>query len=294
MRSANGVSPNPFSPGPDLPSESELLPPETATLDEPAEGSSHQLGIEHLVPRGHRRVRGEDRGGAQPLERLVGRQALLLHELAHALELEERGVALVQVEDRRLEPEPAQHADAADTEQDLLPQPVRPVAAVERVGDGPVRVSLDLGVDQEEGRAADPHAPDAEPHRDELAAVVRELDHGSHRHELERQPARVGQRVVLDLAIVLVEPLLEVAAAVEEADPDERDAELRRGLEIVAGENAEPAGVDGEALVEPELRGEVGDEEVGRAAAGSATTSPRRDRVPGVPARAPAAPDSRA
>ena len=75
-------------------------------------------------------------------------------------------------------------AFAADTEQDLLPQPVRPVAAVERVGDGPVGVSLDLGVDQEEGRAADSHAPDAEPHRDELAAVVRELDHGSHRHEL--------------------------------------------------------------------------------------------------------------
>ena len=129
-------------------------------------------------------MRGEDRGGAQPLERLVRRQALLLHELAHALELEERGVALVQVEDCRLEPEPAQHPDAADTEQDLLPQPVRPVAAVERVGDGPVRVSLDLGVDQEEGRAADSHAPDAEPYRDELAAVVGELDHGSHRHEL--------------------------------------------------------------------------------------------------------------
>ena len=260
------MSPNPFSPGPDLPSASELLPPEAAALDEPAEGSSHELGIEHLVPGRHRRVRREDRGGAEPLERLVRRQALLLHELAHALELEERGVALVQVEDRRLEPEPAQHADAADTEQDLLPQPVRPVAAVEGLGDGPVRVSADLGVDQVEGRAADPHAPDAEPHRDELAAVVRELDHGSHRHELERQPARVGRRVVLDLAIVLVEPLLEVAAAVEEADPDERDAELRRGLEIVAGENAEPAGVDGEALVEPELRGEVGDEEVGRAA----------------------------
>ena len=71
---------------------------------------------------------------------------------------------------------------------------------------------------------------------------------------------------MLDLAIVLVEPLLEVAAAVEEADPDERDTELRRGLEIVAGENTEPAGVGGEALVEPELRGEVGDEELGRAA----------------------------
>ena len=60
-----------------------------------------------------------------------GRQSLLLHELAHPLELEERRVPLVQVEDRRLEAEPAQHADAADAEHELLPQPVLTVAAVE-------------------------------------------------------------------------------------------------------------------------------------------------------------------
>src|SRR6185312_12075614 len=81
----------------------ELLPAEAAALDEPAEGASHELRIEHLVASRHRCVRREDRGGAEPLERFVRRQALLLHELAHALELEERGVALVQVENRRLE-----------------------------------------------------------------------------------------------------------------------------------------------------------------------------------------------
>ena len=95
-------------------------------------------------------------------------------------------MALVQVEDRRLEPEPAQHADAADAEQDLLPQPVLPVAAVERVGDGPLRVALDVRVDQVEGRPPDSRAPDRELHRDEVAVVVGELHHGSHRHELER------------------------------------------------------------------------------------------------------------
>ena len=58
------------------------------------------------------------------------------------------------------------------------------------------------------------------------------------------------QRVVLDLAVVAVEALAEVAAAVEEADPDERDAELRRRLEMVAGEHAEAAGVDRQALVQ--------------------------------------------
>ena len=129
-----------------------------------------------------------------------------------------------------------------------------------------VGVPLDLRVEEVERDAPDPRAPDAEPHRHEVAVVVGELDDRSHRHELERQAARVVARVALDLPVALVEPLPEVAAAVEEADADERDAELRRRLEVVAGEDAEPAGVDGEALVEPELGREVGDEEVVRAA----------------------------
>ena len=94
-------------------------------------------------------------------------------------------MALVQVEDRWLEPQPAQHADAADAEQNLLPQPVRAVAAVERVCDGPLRVALDMGVDQVEGYAP-ARAPDGELHRHEVAVVVGELHHGSHGHQLER------------------------------------------------------------------------------------------------------------
>ena len=42
---------------------------------------------------------------------------------------------------------------------------------------------------------------------------VREFDDGRHRAELQRQPARVVPRVALDLAVVLVEPLAEVARA---------------------------------------------------------------------------------
>ena len=38
----------------------EVLPHEAAALDEPAQGSPHELGIEHLVARRHRRVRRED------------------------------------------------------------------------------------------------------------------------------------------------------------------------------------------------------------------------------------------
>jgi hypothetical protein len=171
-----------------LAERSELLPGEAATLDESLEIPPYELGIEHLVPGRHRRVRGEHGRGAQPLERLVRRQPLLLDELAHALELEEGGMALVHVENGRLEAEPAQNADAADSEHELLPQPVLAVAAVEPVGhvSCPVGVPLHLRVEEVEGDAPDARAPDAEPHRDEVAAVVGELDHRRHRYELER------------------------------------------------------------------------------------------------------------
>ena len=252
----------------DLAEREEVLPRQSAALDESFEIAPHELRVEHLVAGRHRRVCREHGRRAQPLERFGGRQLLLLDELAHPFELEKGRVSLVQVEDRGVEAEATQHAHAADAEHELLAQPVLAVAAVEDVRDvaRPRGIALDLRVEEIERDAADPHAPDAEPHRHEIAVVVGELDDRSHRHELQRQAARIVAWVALDLPVLLVELLPEVPAAVEEADPDEWDAELRRRLEVVAGEDAEPAGVDGEALVEPELRGEVGDEEIGGAA----------------------------
>ena len=186
-------------------------------------------------------------------------------------------MALVHVEDRRLEAEPAQHANAADPEHELLAHAVLAIAAVQRVRDvaRPVGIALDLRVEEIERHAPDLHPPDAEPHRDELPVRVGHLDDRSHRHERERQPARVVARVALELAVVRVQPLPEVAATVVEADADERDAELGRRLEMVAGKDAETARVEGEALVEAELGREVRDEEV----VGLATLVPPRDAL---------------
>ena len=47
---------------------------------------------------------------------------------------------------------------------------------------------------------------------------------------------------------------------VEESEPDQRDAEVARGFQMIAGEDAEPTGVHGERLGEAELRAEVRDE----------------------------------
>ena len=161
-------------------------------------------------------------------------------------------MALVQVEDVRLDPERGERADAADAEQQLLPDPVLAVASVERVGE-----PVDLEQIERDDADRDVLAPD--PRLDRLAG---ELDRDRDVLTDETDGFRVDRLVVLGLAARLVDSLAEVAARVEEADADERDTELGRGLEVVAGEDAEAARVDRQALVDAELHAEVGNEQV--------------------------------
>jgi hypothetical protein len=53
---------------------------------------------------------------------------------------------------------------------------------------------------------------------------------------------------------------VEVALRVHEPHADQRDAEVARLLAVVAGQHAEAARVDGQRLVQGELRREVGDD----------------------------------
>src|SRR5436190_3086570 len=133
-------------------------------------------------------------------------------------------MSFVQVEAARREPEPPEGADAAAPEDDLLPDPMLAVAAVEAVGDRASRraVLLQVGVEEVETRPADVGAPDPDGHR-----LARELQVDEERPavgaalERQRQPGGVVQRVALALPPGLVERLPEVAALVEEADADE-------------------------------------------------------------------------
>ena len=70
----------------------------------------------------------------------------------------------------------------------------------------------------------------------------------------------IDRLVVLGLPPGRVDALPEVAAAIEQADAYERHPELGGGLEMVARKDAEAAGIDRQALVQPELHAEVGDE----------------------------------
>src|SRR6185503_17387698 len=75
---------------------------------------------------------------------------------------------------------------------------------------------------------------------------------------------RLGVELLVPLGLpsFVGDALHEVPAAVEQADRDERYAELRGRLQVVAGEDTEAARVDREAGVDAELHAEVGDEDV--------------------------------
>src|SRR5581483_12065002 len=125
-------------------------------------------------------------------------------------------------------------------------------------------VAFDLRIEEVERDATDLRPPNADAHGYEVALVVGHEDLGRHRHERERQSRGVVARIALGLSVALVDALAEVAAKVEEPDPDERDAQLGRRLEVVPREDSETARVRRQALVEPELGGEIGHEEVVR------------------------------
>ena len=159
-------------------------------------------------------------------------------------------MALVHVEDGRLDAERGQRPDTSDAEEKLLPHAMLAIAAVERVGQ-----PIDL--EQVERHRADVLPPDV---RADVAAREVELDSDRLAHQAAR--SGIDRHVVLGLGAGGVESLLEVAAAVEEPDPHERDAELGCPLQVVAGKHAQPTRVDRQTLVDAELHREVGDEQI--------------------------------
>ena len=93
----------------------------------------------------------------------------------------------------------------------------------------------------------------------------------------DRQARQLVVRVGVLLVPVGVDRLAEVALAVQEPDPDQRQRHVAGRLHVIAGQHAQAARVDAQRLVEAVLGAEVGDrplELVGRAGAG--TSGPRR------------------
>jgi hypothetical protein len=216
----------------------------------------------------HRRVGGEHRAGAHRLQRLGERQPVRLGELADPLDAEEARVPLVGVVDlRRRRPGElavgAQRPHAADAEQHLLAQPVVLVAAVEAVGDPALgrRVLLDVAVEQQQRHPADLGPPHVREQRAPLGQRDVDDDGGAVglAQQLQREAVRVERGVVLELPAVAGQALGEVPGPVEQAHADQREAQVGGGLQVVAGQDAQAAGVLRQHLGDPELGGEVRD-----------------------------------
>ncbi len=157
----------------------------------------------------------------------------------------------------------ARTARTSYPEEHLLQEPVLAAPAVEPVGHVPLAgaVLLHVGVEQQQRHAADL----GDPHMGVQGAAAGQGEGDPHGRGVgaaqqgDRQLVGVEQRVVLLLPAVAGQGLAEVAVPVEQADADERDAEVGGGLEVVAGEDAEAARVLRQGGGDAELRGEVGD-----------------------------------
>ena len=178
------------------PDRERLLGLAADVADPRLEVAAHELLVEGLVARRHRRVGGEDGGGLHRGERL-GQAVARLHPLARALEREERDVALVHVPDGGVDAERAQRAHAAGAEHDLLAQPHLAAAHVERARDRAVGrvVERDVGVEHQHRHQAHLHLPHRGVHH-AAGQVDRHGQHAARRglHRQHRQPREVVVR----------------------------------------------------------------------------------------------------
>ena len=170
-----------------------------------------------------------------------------LQELVDALEHHEARVPLVEVPHRRIQFQRPQRADAADAQDDLLLDARLAIAAIQARGEFavPRRVLFEVGVEQINLRVTEPDVP----HRDEHRAGAER--HGDDARLAVGRDCRFDRRVgpIEALVHLLLPPfgrdvLVEVPLRVHEADADERQAEVACLLAVVAGEDAEAAGVN--------------------------------------------------
>src|SRR5262249_33435954 len=152
-----------------------------------------------------------------------------------------------------VEAEGANGTHAADAQHNLLRDAHLVVAAIESCGEGAVSsgVGDHVGIHKVERDTPDLDAPDLGK---DLAARQLHADHhlvarriGSGRGGHLSKVELVVDRLLLAVAL---EALAEIALRIKEADADEGQSQVAGLLAVVAGENAEAAGIDGERLVE--------------------------------------------
>ena len=206
-------------------------------------------------------VGGEDVGARHHLEGRRGIQALRGHQVRHTSHAEESRMPLVEVVHMRIVVHGEQGTHAADAEQHLLANTHHLVAAVKLGGDTAElrRVGRNIGIQKEDRYTADIHTPDLSM---KLAGRQRHADLEGHvvvaTHLGHGHIVHLALGIHLLLHTIRIKILLEVALAIHQAHGHERDAQVGRRLEVITRQATEAAGVDAHALVDAELKREVG------------------------------------
>ena len=217
-----------------------------------------EFWIEAVIAGGDRRVGGEDAGVGDAAD--GGREIdAAARETGDAFEGGEGGVAFVHVNDSRGLADGIEGDQSADAEENFLPDAVFAVAAVEVMSEQAVGgfVAGDVGVEEEERHAADGLAPDfggnsAVCHGDiDDDAGVGDREFGEIQLRIDDASGAIGG-----------EFLGVKSAAIEQADADEGNAEIGGGFDVIAGKDAQAAGILREGFVDGEFGAEIGDLEL--------------------------------
>ena len=150
----------------------------------------------------------------------------------------------------------------ADTQQNLLFEPVLPIAAVQVMRHPAIllEIGLVIGVEQVQVGTSHPAEPDAGRQRTSRQGnrhgrpVAHRIAHG-----LDRQLRKILGLVSRLLRSLSGKLLGKITVPVKQSDRDHRHVLVRRLLEVVAGQNPQPARVDFQRSVQAVLHREIGD-----------------------------------
>jgi hypothetical protein len=158
----------------------------------------------------------------------------------------ERAVAFVQVDDPGVDAERGEGAHPANPEQQFLTDADSAVTAVEARGELAIfrLIAFDIGVEEQQGAATDRQLPYPREQRSGTGIDADDDRFVRRSGGLNRQVIVLDPDVFLGLPAVRIEPLAEVALVIEQPDPDKRNAKVGCALDVIAGEDAEAAGVD--------------------------------------------------
>ena len=171
----------------------------------------------------------------------------------------------------------AQHTNTANAQHHFLLDAHFAIATVKLVGDVAIGFAVvgEIGIEEIQNHMASAGVPDLCEHR-----AARHIDMHDHfaavgaQRGFDRQLVHIGILVASDLIAVTVDALMEITLAIEQAHSDKRQTHIARRFAMIAGENAQPAGINRKTFVEAVLGTKVGDQIIAQQPFG--TVAPQR------------------